>query len=244
MNKELNGRVALVTGAGRGIGRSCVLAFASLGAKVIAVARSQNELNEVRRHFPENIQTWTLDVTEDDIIEKIAKLERLDIVVNNAGGNHPAPFLEVTLDSLDFIVDLNIKSVFRISQAATKNMRKNAVKGSIIQMSSQMAHVGSPNRSVYCMTKHAIEGLTKSMAVELAPEGIRVNSVAPTFVETPLTKPMLEDKEFKNFVMSMIPMQQLATVDDVVNSVVFLASSKSSMITGHSLRVDGGWTAQ
>ena len=184
------------------------------------------------------------DVTDDAFVERVGELEGLSILVNNAGGNRPAPFVDIDAESLDFVLDLNVRAAFRVAQAASRAMLASGTSGSIIHMSSQMGHVGSPGRTVYCMTKHAIEGLSKAMAVELAPHGIRVNTVAPTFVETPLTRPMLENKEFRDFVFGMIPMGKLATEDDVVAAVLYLASPSAGMVTGHSLVVDGGWTAQ
>ena len=151
---------------------------------------------------------------------------------------------ELGVADLDFVIDLNIRAAFRVAQAAARAMVAANAAGSIINMSSQMGHVGSPKRTVYCMTKHAIEGLTKAMAVELATNNIRVNAVAPTFVETPLTKPMLDDPEFRDFVLGMIPMGRLAQVEDVVAAVLYLASPDAGMVTGHSLLVDGGWTAR
>ena len=244
MSAILEGQVALVTGAGRGIGRACAEGLAGAGAHVIATARSEDDLAEVAAHASGRISTWNADVTCDDFVERIATIDGLSILVNNAGGNRPQPFIDVDAEALDFIIDLNVRAAFRVAQAAARNMLARDVKGSIVHMSSQMGHVGSPGRTVYCMTKHAIEGLTKAMAVELAPNGIRVNSVAPTFVETPLTKPMLDDPEFREFVFGMIPMQKLASVDDVVNAVLYLVSPGAGSVTGHSLRVDGGWTAQ
>lgn len=243
MAEDLADRVALVTGAGRGLGRACAEGLAERGAEVIAVARSADEIADVATHESGRIDGWTGDVTEDSFIERVAGLERLDVLVNNAGGNRPQPFVDVDAESLDLILNLNVRAAFRVAQAAAKAMIASGSKGSIINMSSQMGHVGSPNRSVYCMTKHAIEGLTKAMAVELGPSGIRVNSVAPTFVETPLTKPMLDDPEFRDFVFGMIPLGQLATLDDIVAAVLFLAGPSSAMVTGTSLKVDGGWTA-
>lgn len=244
MSEQFNGQVALVTGAGRGLGRGCAEALAENGARVIAVARSEDELAEVAAHPSGQIEAWSADVTSDAFIERIVSIPDLSILINNAGGNRPQPFVDVDVESLDFLMNLNVRAAFRVAQAAAKSMLASGRAGSIVNMSSQMGHVGSPNRSVYCMTKHAIEGLTKAMAVELAPNEVRVNTVAPTFVETPLTKPMLDDAEFRDFVFGMIPLGRLATVDDVVSAVLYLASPESRMITGHSLKVDGGWTAQ
>ena len=244
MSFQLNQQVALVTGAGRGIGRACAEGLAAAGANVIAVARSEDDLAALRRHDSGRIDTWADDVTDDAFIQRIATIDGLSILVNNAGGNRPQRFVDVDSESLDFVIDLNVRAAFRVAQAAARAMLEQQTKGSIVHMSSQMGHVGSPGRTVYCMTKHAIEGLTKAMAVELAPEEIRVNSVAPTFVETALTKPMLEDPEFRDFVLGMIPMNRLASLDDVVNAVLYLVSPGAGSVTGHSLRVDGGWTAQ
>ena len=244
MPTHLEGQVALVTGAGRGIGRACVEGLADAGADVTAVARSAGDLAQVGRHGSGRVTTWVGDVTDDAFIERIASIKGLSILVNNAGGNRPQPFVDVDTESLDFVIDLNVRAAFRVAQAASRAMLARNIAGSIVNMSSQMGHVGSPNRTVYCMTKHAIEGLTKAMAVELAPQGIRVNSVAPTFVETPLTKPMLDDEEFKEFVFSMIPLKKLATLEDVVSAVLYLVSPGAGMVTGTCLKVDGGWTAQ
>ncbi|MEO1036559.1 MAG: SDR family oxidoreductase [Pseudomonadota bacterium] len=244
MSGRLSGKRALVTGAGRGLGRACVEALAREGAAVIAVARSADELAAIRDDTGLDVAAMPGDVTDDSLIERIAGIDRLDILVNNAGGNRPQPFVDVDDESLDFMIELNVRAAFRVARAAARAMLAAERAGAIVNMSSQMGHVGSPGRSVYCMTKHAIEGLTKAMAVELAPRGIRVNAVAPTFVETPLTKPMLDDPAFREFVFGMIPLQRLATVEDVAAAVVYLASDDARSVTGHSLRVDGGWTAQ
>jgi len=243
MSAVLDGQVALVTGAGRGIGRACAEGLADAGARVIGVARSNDDLAELRSHSSGRIDTWIADVTDDELIARIKKVEGLSILINNAGGNRPQSFVDVDTESLDFVIDLNVRATFRVAQAAARAMLAQRIKGSIVNMSSQMGHVGSPKRTVYCMTKHAVEGLTKAMAVELAPHGIRVNAVAPTFVETPLTKPMLEDSQFNEFVMGMIPLKKLASLDDVAAAVLYLVSPSAAMVTGHSLKVDGGWTA-
>ena len=242
MTVDLEGQVALVTGAGRGIGRACAEGLAEAGADVIAVARSADDLESVAAHSSGRIETWAADVTDDDFVKRVESVEKLDILVNNAGGNRPQAFVDVDAESLDFVIDLNVRAAFRVAQAAAKSMLAAGIEGSIINMSSQMGHVGSPNRTVYCMTKHAVEGLTKAMAVELAPNGIRVNAVAPTFVETSMTRPMLEDPEFEAFIHDMIPLNKIATVDDVAAAVLYLATAR--MVTGHSLLVDGGWTAR
>ena len=244
MEGPLDGQVAIVTGAGRGIGRGCAEALADAGASVIAIARSADDLARVAAHSSGRIETWSADVTDDALLDRIEAVEGLSILVNNAGGNRPQAFVDVDAESLDFVIDLNVRAAFRIAQAATRAMLASGTEGSIVNMSSQMGHVGSPNRTVYCVTKHAIEGLTKAMAVELAPSGIRVNAVAPTFIETPMTKPMLDDPEFREFVFGMIPMKKLGSVDDVVAAVMYLVSPAAGMVTGHSLKVDGGWTAR
>ena len=244
MPAMLDGQVALVTGAGRGIGRACAEGLADAGAMVVAVARSEQDLAKLEAHASGRIETWSADVSDEAFIARVESIEGLSILVNNAGANRPQPFIDVDAESLDFVINLNVRAAFRVAQAVARAMLAQGIQGSIVHMSSQMGHVGSPQRTVYCMTKHAIEGLTKAMAVELAPQGIRVNSVAPTFVETPLTKPMLDDPEFREYVFSMIPMQKLASFDDVVAAVLYLVSPGAGSVTGHSLKVDGGWTAQ
>jgi NAD(P)-dependent dehydrogenase (short-subunit alcohol dehydrogenase family) len=237
----LVGRQALVTGASRGLGRAIAIALAREGARTIAVARASDDLQSLAAELQPDGEVWEADVTTDALLSRIEALEGVDILINNAGTNVPQAFLDVDVGTLDRILDLNVRTTFRISQAAARRMAKGST---IINITSQMGHVGSPRRSVYCMSKHAIEGLTKALAVELAPAGIRVNSVAPTFVETPMTAPMLADPEFRAFVQRMIPLGRTASPEDVAAAVIYLASPAAGMITGHSLLVDGGWTAQ
>lgn len=241
MARMLEGKRALVTGASKGLGRAICQALAAEGARVTGVARASDELGSLSAELGAAFDPWPYDVTGEDVLARIAAAPPFDILVNNAGTNRPQPFTEVADEALDLMLDLNVRSAFRIARAAARNMQRGAA---IIHMTSQMGHVGSPNRTVYCMTKHALEGLSKAMAVELAPAGIRVNCVAPTFVKTPLTEAMFADPAFAEFVQRMIPMGELATAEQVAAAVVYLASPAAGMITGHSLLIDGGWTAQ
>lgn len=241
MDLNLADKVVLVTGGGRGLGEACVRGFVAEGARVIAVARTAESLTRLEDEVP-GVETWAMDVTSNAFIDRLAGLERLDVLVNNAGFNAPRVMEEMDRGVLDHMLDLNVRAVFLASQAALAVMSRHG-GGSIVNMSSQMGHVGAPKRTVYCMTKHAVEGLTRAMAVEVAEQGIRVNSVAPTFIETDLTRPMLDDPAFKDYVVGMIPQRELGRLEDVVNAVLFLASDVSSTTTGHSLLVDGGWTA-
>jgi NAD(P)-dependent dehydrogenase (short-subunit alcohol dehydrogenase family) len=240
----LAGRTALVTGAGRGIGRACALGLASIGADVIAVARTQADLDSLATESGGRVRGWAEDVTTDAFLARVEALEALDVLVNNAGMNRPLPIEQVDVGTLDQMLALNVRAVYRASQSAARVMLKAGRGGSIVHMTSQMGHVGAAKRTVYCMTKHAIEGLTKALAVELAPRGVRVNSVAPTFIETDMTRPMFRDATFLKSVVDGIPMGRVGQPDDVVGAVLFLASPASRLITGDSLKVDGGWTAR
>ncbi len=241
MQSQLQGRLALVTGASKGIGRGVTISLAKEGAHVIGVARPSNDLEALARELGDRGEIWALDASSDAFLDRIATLESLDILVNNLGTNRPKPISEVTDKDLDVMLDLNLRSLYRITRAALAKMDRGAA---IVNMSSQMGHVGSPGRTAYCMTKHGVEGFTKALAVELAPRGIRVNSVAPTFIETPMTKPMLAKPEFAQFVQDSIPLGQVGSIEDVAAATLYLASPAARMVTGHSLLVDGGWTAQ
>ena len=249
---NLKNKVALVTGAGKGIGKACAVSLAEIGADIVAVSRTKNDLVKVSQLIKKTGSKCTpiiCDITNYSKIKKIiGKIKKLDILVNNAGTNIPESFTKVKKKNMDYMVDLNTKAAFNLAQLCTVKMLKTKnrkkIGGSIINMSSQMGHVSALSRSVYSMTKFGIEGLTKGMALDLAKKNIRVNTVCPTFVETPMTKKFLKNKVFKKEVLKNIPLGRIAKVEDVANAVVFLASNASSMITGSSLLVDGGWTAK
>jgi NAD(P)-dependent dehydrogenase (short-subunit alcohol dehydrogenase family) len=250
---RLDGRTALVTGAGRGIGHACAIALAQAGAEVWLIARTRGEIDDAAaeiRAADGKAHALVCDVTNSDEIRKtIAAIPVLDVLVNNAGTNIPEPFVEVSEEHLDRLLALNVRAAFIVAQAAAKKMleapERKSRGGAILHMSSQMGHVGSPNRSVYCLTKHALEGLTKAMALELATHGIRVISIAPTFVETPMYRQMAAARpEFAQWVRERIPAGRLGQSEEVAAAVVFAASPAASLMTGTSLVVDGGWTAQ
>ena len=241
----LQNKQVLVAGASKGIGRACAIALAAAGANVLAIARSEKQLQQLAKqaqNLAGSIDYKVLDATSNAFFEHINNL-KIDILVNNLGINRPKPLIEVTDEDLDEVININISLMFKITRTVVQTMLANSITGSIINISSQMGHIGSPNRTLYCATKHAVEGLTKSLAVELGPENIRVNSVAPTFIETELTANMLADPNFKKFVIDNIPLKKLGEVEDVANATVYLASDLSKMITGSSIKVDGGWTA-
>ncbi|WP_116472985.1 SDR family NAD(P)-dependent oxidoreductase [Zobellella maritima] len=244
---SLQDKTALVTGASKGIGRAIAIGLAEYGAEVICIARSQASLTSVCEEIASiggKATPLVADVSSvQDIRLKVAALARIDILVNNAGTNIPEPFAEVSEEHFDQLVQLNVKGAFFMAQLAADKMQAQG-GGSIINMSSQMGHVGAANRTVYCMTKHAIEGLTKAMAVELAPQGIRVNTLCPTFISTPMTQPFFESESFQKDVLSKIPLGMVGDVSDLMGAIVYLASDASRLVTGSSLKVDGGWTAQ
>ncbi len=245
---RLDGRRALLTGAGRGIGLAAAAALASVGAHVTLVARTATEIEaaaeEIRAEGGQ-ASVLVLDVTDLAAVRAaVDAADPFDVLVNNAGTNRPRNFLEVTEDDYDFITGLNQRAAYFVAQAVARRMAAVGRGGSIIHVSSQMGHVGGVNRTVYCMTKHGIEGLTKAMAIDLAPLGIRVNSIGPTFIDTPLTKPFFENVAFRDDVLRRIKLGRLGTVEDLMGAVVYLASDAAALVTGTALLVDGGWTAE
>lgn len=246
---NLKGKVSLVTGATKGIGRSAAIAMHQVGASIIAVGRNKDELNSLKKRLKVRIKLIECDVNDYEKISKaINKIEKIDVLVNNAGTNLPEPFLKVKKSSLKTLLDVNIKAAFNIAKLCTDRMLKlknrKKVGGSIIHTSSMFGLVAGPNRTVYSMTKFGIEGLTKGMAIDLARFNIRVNSVCPTFVETPRAKKYLANKKFKRYALKNIPLGRIATESDIATAITYLASNASSMITGTSIIIDGGWTAK
>ena len=245
---RLNGRKALVTGASRGLGRASAAALAEAGAHVVLAARGQDALERAADEIAEKggaVETLALDIADvERAAEALAALGPVDILVNNAGGNRPAPLLDVTVEDFDAVMGINVRGAYFCAQAVAREMVAARRGGVIINMSSQMGHVGGPRRTVYCASKHAIEGMTKAMAMDLAPHHIRVNAIGPTFISTPMTRPFLEDPAFKEDTLNRIALGRLGELSDIMGAVVFLASDAASLITGASLLIDGGWTAQ
>ena len=248
---NLKNKTALVTGAGKGIGKACAIALAEAGANLIIISRTQKDLDKVSKiikKFGSKCTSYICDVTNYNQIKNIInKQNRIDILVNNAGDNIPEHFTKVQKKNMEYLVKLNTIATFNLAQLCTIKMveskNRKKIGGSIINMSSQMGHVGGPIRSVYNMTKFGLEGLTKGKAIDLAKNNIRVNTVCPTFVKTPMTEKFFKNKKFKSDTIKKIPLGRIAEVGDVATVVAFLASDASSMITGTSILVDGGWTA-
>jgi len=249
ISRGLSSRSVLITGAGGGIGTAIAVACARAGAERVAlIGRSRASL-DVTGGLVERAGATALPLVCD--LTQVPKLApaldtigTVDVLVNCAGANRPQPFLDVTQDTFDWLWQLNVRAAFFISQSVARRMIDDQRPGVIINITSQMGHVGAPLRTVYCTTKHAVEGLTKALAVELAPHGIRVLSIAPTFVRTPMTAAQLDDPPTRDALLGEIPLGRFAEPEDVAAAVVFAASDDATFLTGSSLKLDGGWTAK
>ena len=251
-NYNLKNKTAIVTGAGKGLGRACAIALAEAGANLIIISRTKKDLDEVFKKikkFKSKCKSYVCDITNyNEVKEIINKQTKIDILINNAGNNIPEHFTKVKTKDMEHLVKINTVATFNLAQLCAlkmiKSKNRKKIGGSIVNMSSQMGHVGGPIRSVYNMNKWGLEGLTKGMSLDLAKYNIRVNTVCPTFVVTPMTKKFLKNKKFKRETLNNIPLGRFAELSEVSSAVVFLASDAASMITGTSLLVDGGWTAK
>ncbi|MCB8888138.1 SDR family NAD(P)-dependent oxidoreductase [Vreelandella malpeensis] len=243
-SQRLEGKRALVTGASQGIGLAAACALAQAGAHVTLVARGQALLDEAVAALTSaghEATALALDVHDHAAVTRHLAGQHFDILVNNAGTNRPRPLEEVGPGDYAAVMDLNVRACYFMTQAVVANMPAG---GSIINMSSQMGHVGAANRSLYCASKAAVEGMTRALAVELGPRHIRVNSLCPTFIETAMTRPFFEEPGFLESVLANIPLGRLGQVEDMMGPVVFLASPAAALVTGSALMVDGGWTAR
>ena len=249
---NLKNKVALVSGAGKGLGRACAIALAEAGANLVLISRTKKDLEKVLktvRKYKVKCKIFVCDITNYNQIKKIVNnQQRIDVLVNNAGNNIPEHFTKVKTKNMEYLVKINTVAAFNLAQLCANKMimlkNRKKVGGSIVNMSSQMGHVGGPIRSVYNMNKWGLEGLTRGMALDLAKYNIRVNTVAPTFVVTPMTKKFLKNKKFRKETLKNIPLGRFAEMSEIASAVVFLASDAASMVHGTSLLVDGGWTAK
>ncbi len=249
---NLKNKTSLVTGAGKGLGKACAIALAEAGSNLVIISRTKKDLDQVSKiakKFKVKCKAYVCDLNNYNQIKQIINEQsRIDVLINNAGTNIPEYFEEVNRKNMEYLVKINTMTSFNVAQLCTLKMLKTKnrkkIGGSIVNMSSQMGHVSGPKRSVYSMTKFGLEGLTKGMALDLAKYNIRVNTICPTFVVTPMTKKFLKDRKFKKDMLSSIPLGRFAELPEISSAVVFLASDAASMITGTSLLVDGGWTAR
>ena len=241
---RLDGRRAIVTGAGRGIGLAAATALADAGAEVTLVARTASQIEHAATAIGKGAAAAVLDVSDFTAVKAFfASHPAFHILVNNAGTNRPMPMMEVSEEDFDAVLDLNLKSAFFVAQACVQKMIAEGAQGSLIHITSQMGHVGGQNRALYCASNWGMEGMSKAFALDLAAHAIRSNTIAPTFIETPLTKPYFEDSAFKAEVLAKIKLGRIGSVEDLMGAIVFLASGASTLMTGTSIVVDGGWTA-
>ena len=252
---RLDGRCALVTGGSKGIGLAAAAALVQAGASVTIVARFAPELIAAHADLTgtssqknQKISFQTLDVTDAGavaacVVAQAASGLPFDILVNNAGMNRPSALVDMKDADFDAVMNVNVKAAFLVAREVVRALLAAGKGGSIINVSSQMGHVGGPKRTLYCASKHALEGMTKALAWELGSAGIRVNTICPTFIETELTKPLLVDPAFKEFVLAKIALGRLGRIEEVMGAITFLASDASSLMTGSALMLDGGWTA-
>jgi NAD(P)-dependent dehydrogenase (short-subunit alcohol dehydrogenase family) len=244
---RLDGKTSLVTGAGRGIGLAAAHALAQAGAHVTLVARTAHDIkaasDEICKAGGRAIG-FTLDVTNSQAVKAFVEQHGpFNILVNNAGTNRPSLITDMVDADYDAVMDLNVKATMVVTREVARGLIAAGKPGSIITISSQMGHVGGPKRVLYCATKHAVEGMTKSLAWELGPHNIRANTLCPTFIETAMTEQMFSDMDFRRYVESRIALGRIGKLEDIMGSIVFLASDAASMVTGSALMVDGGWTA-
>ena len=246
-NFRVDGQRALVTGGSRGIGYCAALALAQAGAQVTIVARSLDTLESSQQELLSagfTSEILQLDVTDPIAVDQVLMArEPFQILVNNAGTNRPKHLVDVKNEDIDAVFDLNIKAAFYVTRKVTQQLLAVKLPGSIINISSQMGVVGSPRRTLYCASKHALEGMTKALAWELGEANIRVNTICPTFIETDMTAPMFADAAFKKWVIEKIALGRLGQLEEIMGAIVFLASPASSLMTGSALMLDGGWSA-
>ena len=243
---RLDGKRALVTGASSGIGLGCAVALAQAGAHVTFCARRAQVLESIVNDVREaglQADAYALDVTDTRAVRDLFEEQTFDIILNSAGLARHSAAVDTREDDFDAVMGINVRAAYFLAQQAAKSMISQGTGGSIIQISSQMAHVGGTDRAVYCGTKHAIEGINKAMAIEFGPAGIRVNSICPTFILTPLTQPTFDDPEKRAWIDSKIKLPRVGKIEDIMGAAAFLASDAAGMITGTSILVDGGWTA-
>ena len=244
---RLDGRRAFVTGASRGIGLGAAAALCGAGAHVVIAARNRVEVEAAATAITDaggSVEAVVLDVTDAEAVRAVvAAQDAFDILVNNAGMNRPGPMQAMSVDDYDAVMDVNVRAVYFLTQAVVAKMLAAARGGSIINVSSQMGRVGGLERTVYCASKHAIEGLTRALAIELGPQQIRVNTICPTFIRTPFTAQTFANPELVAWIESKIKLGRIGEIEDIMGAVVFLASDAAALITGSSLMIDGGWTA-